>query len=393
MKVGKNTHLTYCSNIHPGESWAEIKDALARHLPKIKKEVSPTTPFGIGLRLSAKAALSLEDPNEMKDFKLFLHSEGLYVFTLNGFPYGSFHRTEVKDQVYLPNWTSASRLDYSNRLANILIILLPSGISGSISTVPGGYLPHLTVRDDYEKITHHLIQHIAHLHKLYKNTGKYISLALEPEPGCLLDNTESIITFFADYLYNPKAVSLLGEFIGLDAEASLATLKTHLGICLDVCHLAITFEDPIKAISRIQQAGIALHKIQLSSALKIMKPSVKQKKELRSFAEDVYLHQVAAKRGESMYYWADLVDALADKKKYDEWRIHFHVPLWVEKIDSFVTTIDTVTQVLKMHKTTPLSPHLEVETYTWGVLEAKYKKYSLTTSITKEIAWVLSKLA
>jgi sugar phosphate isomerase/epimerase len=391
MKIG-GSHLTYCTNIHPGESWAETKAALVAYLPKIKNEVSPEVPMGIGLRLSAQAAQELEQPQALQDFLSFLRSEGLYVFTLNGFPYGSFHRTKVKDQVYLPNWSEAPRLEYTNRLAGILAALLPDDIPGSISTVPGAYLAHLT-DGDREKIAEALIRHVAHLHALHERTGKQIALALEPEPGCLLENSADVVSFFGGYLHSPAAARRLGEHTGLATGDAQQVLHRHLGLCLDVCHLAVAFEDPLQAVKRIQDAGIAMHKIQLSAALKVSRPGAQQKQELRAFAEDVYLHQTAASGPQGITRWPDLPDALADGTSHDEWRIHFHVPLWAESIGTFSTTRDAVNAILELHRNSPLSPHLEVETYTWDVLGESHKQFDLATSIAQEIRWVQEQLA
>lgn len=393
MRVGGNSHLTYCTNIHPGESWAETESALALYLPKIKKLVSPTAPLGVGLRLSAEAALSLEQPAELDRFKTFLLSEGLYVFTINGFPYGSFHRTRVKDQVYRPNWCEEARLCYTNRLANILAALLPDDVSGSISTVPGAYLAHLDGASDREKIADALIRHVAHLHALQQEIGKVVSLALEPEPGCLLETSDEVVDFFGNYLHSTSAVTRLCELTGLTRVASRNALQKHLGLCLDICHLAVAFEDPVEAISAIRDAGIAVHKLQLSAALRVIRPDEARKKELRPFAEDVYLHQVAATGPDGITRWPDLSDALADNHVCDEWRIHFHVPLWSERIGNFSTTLDAVIDVLALHKESPVSPHLEIETYTWDVLSEDHKPCDLTTSIAREIEWVLKRLA
>jgi sugar phosphate isomerase/epimerase len=393
MKLGDLGHLTYCTNVHPGESWAETFEALAAHLPEIKRRASPHAPMGVGLRLSATAALELETPQALEEFSAFLSAKGLYVFTINGFPYGDFHQTRVKEQVYLPNWCEEARLAYTDRLANILAGLLPEGVTGSISTVPGAYLCHLRDAQDLEKIADNLIRHAAHLYSLRTRTGKLVALALEPEPGCLLETSAQAIDFFRLHLHSPHAIERLGVLTGLDPAASLEALKAHLGLCLDICHMAVAFENPTNAIKALQEAGIALHKIQLSAALKVAHPEELQRAELRPFAEDIYLHQVAAIGQDGLTRWPDLPEALADRGSYDEWRIHFHVPLWAERIGNFSTTVDAVREVLALHKTQPLSPHLEVETYTWSVLCEEYKQHDLTTSIAREVAWVREQLS
>lgn len=393
MKIGNLGHLTYCTNVHPGESWAETMRALAAYLPEIKRRVSPHAAMGVGLRLSAVAAQELVEPETLEEFSAFLSSEDLYVFTINGFPYGAFHQSRVKDAVYLPNWCDEARLAYTNRLADILAALLPEGVTGSISTVPGAYLPHLQGAQERGKIADALIRHAAHLHFLRVRTGKIIALALEPEPGCLLETSAQAVEFFRRHLHSADAIAKLGALTDLDPAASLEALKRHLGLCLDVCHLAVAFESPENAIHALRKAGIALHKIQLSAALKVAHPGEQQRAELRPFAEDVYLHQVAAIGPDGVTRWPDLPDALADCGIHDEWRIHFHVPLWAERIGNFSTTADAVREVLALHKAQPLSPHLEVETYTWDVLGDEYKQHDLTTSIARELSWVREQLA
>ena len=50
-------HLTYCTNIHAGGDWPEVRDALAR-TSLVRRQVAPDRPFGVGLRLSAVAPRS-----------------------------------------------------------------------------------------------------------------------------------------------------------------------------------------------------------------------------------------------------------------------------------------------------------------------------------------------
>jgi hypothetical protein len=135
------SHLGYCTNIHPGESWDEIRANLGRYVPEVKRRVSPDAPFGLGLRLSCLAARQLAGPESLAEFADFLRRESLYVFTINGFPYGPFHGTRVKEDVYLPDWRDEERLEYTNLLADLLAQWVPAGTAsgGSISTVPGAF--------------------------------------------------------------------------------------------------------------------------------------------------------------------------------------------------------------------------------------------------------------
>jgi hypothetical protein len=139
MRITGGAHLTYCTSVHPGESLAEVHELLARHVTAVKARVSPQAPFGVGLRLSARAAHELEQPQALAELQALLAREQLYVFTLNGFPYGPFHGRPVKERVYLPDWRAPERLDYSVRLAELLAALLPPDAIGSVSSVPGAF--------------------------------------------------------------------------------------------------------------------------------------------------------------------------------------------------------------------------------------------------------------
>jgi hypothetical protein len=230
-----NVHLTYCSNIHAGENWAEVRANLENYLPRAKAALAPDAPFGIGLRLSAVAANELADESALVEFKAFLAQRDLYVFTLNGFPYGEFHGTPVKENVYLPDWRDDARLVYSNQLADILAAILPDGMDGSISTVPGAFKALIVSDNDVAEITENLVRHTAHLIKIHQRTGKLISLTLEPEPCCFIETIDESVAFFKDQLFSPAARHLLMTMTSLDADAADAALRRHLGLCLDLC--------------------------------------------------------------------------------------------------------------------------------------------------------------
>ena len=192
LAVPGEPHLTYCTNIHPGETWAEVRANLERHVSRVKAAVAPTRPFGVGLRLSAVAAAALAQPAELDAFRTFLRDSGLYVFTINGFPYGPFHGTRVKEEVYLPDWLDDARLSYSDRLAELLAALLPDepGLEGTVSTVPGAFKGRVRGAADESRMAELMVRHAAGLHRLRERTGKMVSLALEPEPCCHMETVD-----------------------------------------------------------------------------------------------------------------------------------------------------------------------------------------------------------
>lgn len=255
MRLPEQTdcHLSYCTNIHPGESWPEVWQNLNQYLPNIKSTLSPNQSFGVGLRLSAKAGTTLQEPSEIRQLSDFLDAEDLYVFTINGFPYGKFHGEPIKTRVYQPDWQTRQRLDYTNQLANILATLLPknTNLYGSISTVPGTYRPYVDSNNIITGMVHNLVSHVAYLVKLFDQIGHRIVLALEPEPACFLESISDIVTFFDNYIYTRKAAVLLNKITGLSQGAALDALHKHLGICYDTCHTAIEYEDPLTSIEKL----------------------------------------------------------------------------------------------------------------------------------------------
>jgi len=397
MKLaGDLGHLTYCSNIHPGETWPEVFSNLQRHLPAIKAQVAAGCPLGVGLRLSAIAAESLAEPAAIEGLREFLAAHGLYVFTINGFPYGPFHGVRVKEQVYQPDWQYQERLAYTNLLADLLVELLPDdpALGGSVSTVPGTFKPVAEGPGVVDEIGLNLIQHAAHLVGLRERTGRTIALALEPEPYCLLETIDETIAFFEQHLFGRGAVRELRGLTGLAAGEAEAALRRHLGVCYDVCHAAVEFEEPAASLEALRRAGIGVPKLQLSAALKIAEVGPASAAQLRPFDEPVYLHQVIARRDGELLRHLDLPQALGtlEASQGAEWRVHFHVPIFLDQLQHFSTTQDFLREILALHRQEPISPHLEVETYTWDVLPVRYRQDGLANAIARELAWVEDQL-
>ena len=387
---GELGHLTYCTNIHAGEPLDEVMAGLARHLPEIKAGVAGAGPFGVGLRLGQAAASRLREPAALAQLKRFLSAGNYYVFTINGFPYGAFHGRAVKEDAYKPDWSTPERLAYSDLLADILSELLPAGQEGSVSTVPCTFKPWAAGR--LEAITEQLIRHVAHLVGIAAKTGQTIALALEPEPHCYLETIDEAVAFFNGHLFSRAGVARLAAITGLSPAAAESAMRRHIGVCYDVCHAAVEFEDPKASIERLRAAGIQIPKLQLSSALKVAAFDQQSARHLAAFAEPVYLHQVVQRKDGVLRRFVDLPQALADAAAGGEWRVHFHVPLFLEEMQHFGTTQAFLAEILRLHRAAPISRHLEVETYTWDVLPAAYRKVSLSSAIARELNWVKARL-
>ncbi|MDP6565359.1 MAG: metabolite traffic protein EboE [Alphaproteobacteria bacterium] len=392
-----DVHLSYCTNIHPGETWAEVATALRQYLPAVKAKLCPGEDFGVGLRLSAAAADSLAEPAAFAELQQILADGGLYVFTINGFPYGTFHGARVKEGVYQPDWRAAERLAYSNRLADLMVELLPEdgSISGSISTVPGGFKPDVRGPADVAAMAATMLRHAAHLVELRRRTGRHIALALEPEPCCLLETTGEAVAFFQDHLFSAEALATLAAAAGLSLAEAETAARAHLGVCLDLCHAAVEFEQPGDAVTALDAAGIAIPKVQISAGLRLATVDAAGLDRLRPFNDDVYLHQVVARTEAGLERHLDLPEAFAafDPARDREWRVHFHVPIFLADLDGFATTRPAVEAFLALQRRAPVTRHLEVETYTWEVLPPEHRRDDVVDNIVKELRWVRTQMA
>jgi sugar phosphate isomerase/epimerase len=392
MQLGQLGHLTYCTNIHAGEPLDEVMASLARHLPGVRAGAGSKGPFGVGLRLGHAAAEGLRNAGALAALKRFLAEGDYYVFTINGFPYGAFHGRTVKEDAYKPDWSDPHRLAYTDHLADLLAALLPQGQLGSVSTVPCTFKPWAEGR--LGAIVENLIKHVSHLVSIEKSKSKIITLALEPEPCCLLETIEETVAFFNGHLFSRAGISRLAALTGLSAAEAEGAMRRHIGVCYDVCHAAVEFEDPKASVARLRGSGISIPKIQLSSALKVARVDAASAEQLSAFAEPIYLHQVVQKSNGVLRRFVDLPQALAEAERAAgaEWRVHFHVPVFLEKMEHFGTTQSFLAEILRLHRAEPISPHLEVETYTWDVLPATYRNVELAAAIARELNWVKTQL-
>jgi len=386
--------LTYCLNVHPGESWSDNLATLRTTVLAVRNLVSPRQSFGLGLRLSAAAAATLDDPAQLEELLAFLHSENLYVFTVNAFPFGRFHGAPVKESVYAPDWRSAQRVAYTNQVASILAALIPPGATGTISTVPCSWKPWIHSPADLDPILDHLTASVAHCAGIAERQARDILLTLEPEPGCLLETTPETIAFFKDHLFT-RAAALLAAKLNIPASSAQNLIRHHLGVCLDTCHAALQFEDPAESLRLYEAQGIRVPKIQISSALRT-DAAPESLATLRPFDEPVYLHQVKARTptGEILS-WPDLPQALESipNSAAEEVRVHFHVPLHFTNSGPLNSTASLLTpNLLTQFASDPLT-HLELETYTWQVLPDSLKSTSIEKSIAAEFAWFHQTLA
>ena len=378
-------HLTYCTNIHPGNGWSEVYANLQHYTPALKARLAPHTAFGIGLRLSGRESSELLQGDYLQQFRDFLQKHGLYVFTLNGFPYGPFHQQPVKALVHAPDWRDEERVAYTLRLIEILAFLLPDDIDGSISTSPLSYKAWVSTQDvpTWRQLTRNIVRIAEAMVRIKREHGKVIHLAIEPEPDGFLEKSEEVVQFYTNWLLE-EGTRMLSDSLRVSRNEARGHLLEHIRICFDTCHVAVAYEEPAAVLDRFDQIGIKVGKVQISSALKVTFPNEEVARgdiarALEPFAESTYLHQVVQQRHDGTFrHYPDLIEALPhiQDREIAQWRIHFHVPIFIDHFPKFQSTQDTIVDTFDLLAKRRFCRHLEIETYTWSVLPERSEKRS-----------------
>ena len=374
----QNAHLAYCTNIHPAETWEETWHALKTHTLKVRDSLQ-AAPYAIGLRLSQQAASELLQGDKLTQFKHWLDQENCYVFTINGFPYGAFHGTRVKEKVYQPDWTTQERLQYTNDLFTIIAQLVPEGMDGSVSTLPGSFKEF---NADETLIFKNLEACAQHIETLSQQYNRDLHLGLEPEPLGHFENTTETLAFFERFLKQTN-----------DPER----IKRRIGINYDTCHFALEFDDCHQSLDAFRNAGLRISKVHLSSALEFDPSSPEALEKIQAFDEPTYLHQVIIQDSNgTIIRFKDLPEFMASMEKAKSnikhpalGRIHFHIPLYAEPDFPLSSTNAHAKAALDYIKKNPnFCTHFEIETYTWSVLPKNFQ-VSIIQQINKEYRWAL----
>jgi hypothetical protein len=371
----------YCTNVHAGTSLAETRANLKRYALAVKERVAPREPMGVGLWLPASAARQLLREDGLHEWRDWLGAVGLMPFTFNGFPYGDFHQKVVKHRVYEPTWFDPQRLAYTRDLITILDALLPAGMEGSISTLPLVWGRPAPVSEQLEQAAAALRVLADELAALEKERGRRIAICLEPEPGCVLERSRDVVRFFEKYL-------LRG--------GNEAAIRRHICVCHDICHAVVMFEEQADVLRCYRAAGIGIGKIQVSSGVMLAGAALTASeraaalRQLGGFAEDRYLHQTVVSRASAApVFYEDLPLALAAEQSASdgEWRVHFHVPVYLDRFGLLAASHSAILDCLREAARHQPTRHFEVETYAWSVLPAELQQPDLAAGIAEEMSW------
>jgi len=415
-----NFPFGYCTNVHAGVTLSEAQANLDRVATAVRGLVAPRGQLPIGLWLAERAARQLAADDDVARFRDWLGERSLKPYTFNGFPQGDFHQAVVKHAVYEPNWLDASRVDYTCVLADVLAGLLPDGQAGSISTVPLGWPHRLWQAGDYLQAGANLRRVADYFNKVAQRTGHEIVLAIEPEPGCVLDTATDVIQFLEQYVFT---------------EPGSEIARRHITVCHDICHSAVMFERQVDVLQAYVDSGIRIGKLQVSSAIEVpwheAVDSLDRRSamltQLLSFSEPRYLHQTTrmplASAQSELRGQCELIDDLPNALRQwipgaatsgaaaqrptvinwpeEPWRIHFHVPIYVDRFGHLKATrgdIAEATGYLHAHRDAQVAERpwftgdYEVETYAWSVLPEELQTPDLAHGIARELEFFQSVL-
>jgi sugar phosphate isomerase/epimerase len=355
--------LAYCANVHPAETWDQACSNIRTFAASVRARMG--RPVGLGVWLPARLCAEATD-ERVERLRETIAEADVAVYTMNAFPFGDFHAERVKEEAYRPDWTSLERLNYTAAAAELLARLAPEGCEASLSTLPLAFAPHHPIEKDTSIYRPLLVEIARRLQRLRDATGRLVRLAVEPEPGCVLETTQQAVDFFQSL------------WRATDGGPDELAVREHVGLCYDVCHQAVEYEQVGESIAQLHSAGVRIHKIQLSCALELREPADDAARmELSTFAEKRYLHQTFAKHpGGRILKLLDLTADHARRPSADwldceSWRVHFHVPVHREAMGRLATTRPSLAEALAAAARLDDAPHLEVETYTWGVLSSR----------------------
>jgi sugar phosphate isomerase/epimerase len=392
-RLGPETTLSYCANVHPASSLDSIAEQLEAHAAEVRRRVCPGEKLGIGLWIPAAPPrfgeavgtaatlmkLSLRKRSRrIARLRSALDTLGLEAVTCNAFPLYDFHQPVVKHAVYEPDWTSVYRAAHTSGRVGLMDELNPAQAGCSVSTLPIGWRESPDADADRAEIAgFHLRHAVEFLSKFGNEFGVHSTIDLEPEPGCILDTASDVIAFFDEHLPDESH-------------------RTHIGVCHDVCHAAVMFEDQRTVLRRYAEAGIRVNKVQISSALDVDVRTIGVEtaiEHLKQFAEPRYLHQTGFMTGGEFELIEDLPEAIERLEagaSPDRLRVHFHVPVYLDSIGPLGTTNDQIAEAVAAAREYHDTKHFEVETYAWGVLPDELKRDTLAEGIADELKWVLT---
>ncbi|RZT27141.1 xylose isomerase-like TIM barrel protein [Kribbella sp. VKM Ac-2569] len=367
---GSTVHLGYCATVHPAAELDELIAGLDTCAGTVRSALGVPV-LGVGLWFPHRLADRLANsPAALSKLRRALQRNRLEVVTLNGTPHAQFADKVVGAKLYCPDWTDPERLRYTLDLVDVLAELLPSDVAyGSVSTVPLGWrVPWSKARNQAAREAIDRVEQ--HLARTEARTGRRIRIAVETEPGCVLE--------------------MIGQAAAwLDRYSSPYGGTSRIGLGLDTCHLAVQFEDPAESFELLWRAGVDVVKAQLSLAPTLVDPGdASGRYVLGQLGTPKYLRQVREWGGPGV----DDVAQAYELSGHAAWRMHAHLAAHAAPPDPLSATTGVLDDCLTrlVGGGHPLTHHLESEVYVWP--RAARTQQALAKRIAKELTWLRDRL-
>ncbi|MEW6983609.1 metabolite traffic protein EboE [Colwelliaceae bacterium 6471] len=372
--------IVYCSNVHPYSTLDGLREQLIKHVLPIKQKRNLNS-MALGLWLNqALVNEILANPEKMLTLTKLFEQEKLIILTLNAFPQETFHAEQVKANVYLPDWSDNARFNYTKQLVKIICqysSLFNNEVS--ISTVPLGYKRGWCA-DKHAIACNHLSSLSKLLAEVKKSAAKHVTVCLEMEPDCVLESSQEMVAFFQNDLMIAK----------------YPEIRRHLGVCFDICHQAVMHENINDSLTLFEKSGITIGKIQVSNALQFNNSDRHVVlTELEPYMHSPYLHQIKTQLHNRILSTDDLSPlTLTRLTEQGVSRVHFHVPINRQKLtDTITTTQKSILATLDYLELAKIKPNLEVETYTWALIDGDADSEQLNQHLVSELTWLTEQLA
>ncbi|MEV5963704.1 metabolite traffic protein EboE [Kribbella sp. NPDC051952] len=367
---GSTVRLGYSTTVHPADDLDGVIAGLDGCAALVREELDVPV-LDIGLWFASSLADRLANsPTALNKLRRSLTRNQLEVVTLNGIPHDHFTDEVVGTKLFCPDWTEPERLRYTVDLIDVLAELLPADASyGSVSTlslawrVPWSKARNKAAREAFDRVEQHLA-------RTESRTGRRIRLAVEPEPGAVLE--------------------MIGQAAGwLSRYASPYAGSSRIGLGFDACHLAVQFEEPADAFETLWRAGVDVVKAQLSVAPTLVDPGdLAGRYALNLLGTPKYLRQVREWGGPGV----DDVAQAYQLSGHSAWRMHAHLPAHTAPpVPLSATTLgleDCLNRLVGGGH--PLTHHLESEVYSWP--RVPRTKQQLAKRIAKELGWIRDRL-
>lgn len=370
MKIKKLYKLTYCSNIFKTNNLKKLSFNIKKYKEKFFKKYN----LNVNICLSNNLIKNINKKN-LNSFREFY---SIKITSINGFVYQNFHLKNIKENIYLPDWTSKNRFLFTKNILTYTDSIAKKKEKISISTLPISYIKWVNFFLN-PFIFYEATQNLKKLTMQIKKSH----LDIEPEPFCLIESYSDFLKFKKNWI---KTLIIKKN-------------EKSLTLCYDICHFSVIFEKQ-KIISKlITIDNLKIGKIQISIALKtiIHYKHVfikKLTKTLTKLKKSDFLHQSIIKNYSKIEKFSDIYFFL--KKihlfKNKELRIHCHIPLYKKKFKYFDSTYKDTFNSLNLIKKHNLTKNIEIESYTYHIFFKKFNYYkSIKKEYEKTIIYLLKK--